>query len=650
MITTLVPARSRVVLLALTLGAVLLGALRPSVAPVAGQNAPNATPLPTSQSSPRGNTSSCQGTTLSTVITPTLRTCEEAEIQLQAEAICPVCPAGVNLIVVMQEFAHEPLWMQAEAQAVVDRLERFNERNPDSTVRVAVIHYDSRGARTAQALTDNLRTAKGAMRFGTGTNNCLAPVCFCYPYLGNLRTVPALITRMLRDVRKDSNLGDDDKTCDFVLLFNESTLGSCAGFSLEENALNAIGAGRDIERNVDALFVGCPSTAISDCEGTVRMLSNKRYFAQPPFRGALPGAFDGELDRLHEPNLLRNITIKQQLPPELSYVANSAAPTPSVVDVTEAGTSLQWVWDKLGVDGPHDVRYRIAPNATGRYTVTGVTDILDGNGKDRQVVIPPASVDVYEPCVTPTEPPPTETPTVPPTATFTPSATPTSTLTPTSTATPTPRPKPVYLPISLNERCDPERRAADIVLVIDASTSMLETTGGGRTKLAAAVAAAQSFLDQLHMATGADRAAIVAFNAQAHLLQPLTQNRAALDAALNGIVPATLTCIPCAIETGEAALSSGGAPGRSRTMILLTDGRSNPRPVSEAVASAQRAKADGIVIYTVGIGNDLDVDALRDIASGADHSFLSPDAADLEQIYAAIADLLPCPLFWPQAP
>jgi len=85
-------------------------------------------------------------------------------------------------------------------------------------------------------------------------------------------------------------------------------------------------------------------------------------------------------------------------------------------------------------------------------------------------------------------------------------------------------------------------------------------------------------------------------------------------------------------------------------MIVLTDGRSNPRPIGEAVARAADAKADGILIATVGLGTDLDLDGLRAIATSDQHFFQSPDARDLEAIYAAIASLIPCPSYWPQAP
>jgi hypothetical protein len=66
--------------------------------------------------------------------------------------------------------------------------------------------------------------------------------------------------------------------------------------------------------------------------------------------------------------------------------------------------------------------------------------------------------------------------------------------------------------------------------VIDASSSMLELTAAGRTKLSAAIAAAGTFLDQLHFDAG-DQAAVVSFNADAALLSPPKADRATLDTA-----------------------------------------------------------------------------------------------------------------------
>jgi hypothetical protein len=92
---------------------------------------------------------------------------------------------------------------------------------------------------------------------------------------------------------------------------------------------------------------------------------------------------------------------------------------------------------------------------------------------------------------TPT-PGPSETPVPSPTITSSPTPTvtpsPTPTLTPSPTPTATPVPLPVFLPVGLRDRCDP--KPIDVVLILDASTSMLHETRGGRPKMEAAREAA----------------------------------------------------------------------------------------------------------------------------------------------------------------
>ncbi|MFN8423579.1 MAG: hypothetical protein U0470_09435 [Anaerolineae bacterium] len=79
-------------------------------------------------------------------------------------------------------------------------------------------------------------------------------------------------------------------------------------------------------------------------------------------------------------------------------------------------------------------------------------DYTDADGARRRYVLPIPVVDVITPTPSPT---------------------------PTATATPVP-PR-VYLPIALNERCRPTTSPVDAVLVLDASTSMLERIADGRT-------------------------------------------------------------------------------------------------------------------------------------------------------------------------
>ena len=206
------------------------------------------------------------------------------------------------------------------------------------------------------------------------------------------------------------------------------------------------------------------------------------------------------------------------------------------------------------------------------------------------------------------------------------------------------------MPLLLRETCSPEQRRVDVVLVLDASQSMLEPAAPGspQTKLEAARDAARAFLDALRLDQG-DQAAIVSFNSRAILLTGLTADRPALNAALAAITSSPLTCIVCGVDAGARELAGPRRlPGNAPVLILLTDGRSNPQPAGEAVERAAQAKSAGIRLYTIGLGADLDEAALREMASGDEAYFHAPSGAALAGIYREIAVDIPCPYsaFW----
>jgi Mg-chelatase subunit ChlD len=177
---------------------------------------------------------------------------------------------------------------------------------------------------------------------------------------------------------------------------------------------------------------------------------------------------------------------------------------------------------------------------------------------------------------------------------------------------------------------------------------MQEHTTAGRTKLEAAVAAARTFLDQLHFDRG-DQAALVAFNSTATLLAPLTTDRGALNAALAGIATAQYTRLDLGIAAARTELAGPHhQAANTPVMVVLTDGRANPVPVSAAEAEARAAKDAGVVVFTIGLGTDLDIEALRSMATRPEYFYAAPDAEALAGIYRGIAVAIPCPVadFW----
>ena len=270
-------------------------------------------------------------------------------------------------------------------------------------------------------------------------------------------------------------------------------------------------------------------------------------------------------------------------------------------------------------------------------------DVLTLN--DRSAPTPTATASAV-PSPTPS---PTQSPTPPPTPTATGTTTSTRTVTvtpspapsvqpsrtPSPTATATSPPSRAYLPLALREQpCVPGNQRIDVALVIDASTTMRDDlTTGGRTKLAAAIEAANAFVGTL--ALPVDQAAVVGFNSEAWIEQPLTGDRAQIEAALVRI-PGFVrerTRIDLGIQKAHEELTSARRkPANQPVMIVLTDGLANPEPASTAVRRAQAAKDDDITIFTIGLGEDdqLNVIELAQMASRPEYFYRVPDGEDLQ--------------------
>ena len=249
---------------------------------------------------------------------------------------------------------------------------------------------------------------------------------------------------------------------------------------------------------------------------------------------------------------------------------------------------------------------------------------------------------------------------IPPTATPTPTFTPTPTPTPTATSTPTPTPGPRYLPIAFNAWpeptptltplptptvCVPEEQMVDVAEVIDTSTSMSEKTADGVVKLDAAIEAGEELVKLLK---DIDQSAVVGFNREATLASMLTLDKAVAIRALRSL-PATQksgTRIDFGLETAHDEMISGRhRPDASRSIVLVTDGR-QVGDIAKVYEIATKIHAADITLVTVGLGEDVDEELLRNIASKDDEGkplyFAAPNAEDLLDIYRWIAEVIPC--------
>jgi Mg-chelatase subunit ChlD len=361
------------------------------------------------------------------------------------------------------------------------------------------------------------------------------------------------------------------------------------------------------------------------------------YWRAPPGNTGWRTFFDEWSPRQIATELLTVAAITDTVPINMRYVAGSASPA-AIWD--SAHRELSWQLEHVPFSGI-TLTYELEPQLTGRWptNIEARVRYTDGLNASGFADFPVPQVSVLAPTAT--------TSAVPSTApTATPSHAPTAV--PTLSPTPTVAPSSLYLPVALSESCKPNTQRADVVLAMDASTSMLDATPSGRTKLEEAQTAALALVDGLNLALG-DHVAVIAFNRDAVLLAGLSSDRSSLEAALGAVHVAKETCLPCAVEAAVAELSGPRhTAGHTAAMVILTDGLSNPRPASDAVVIATDAKAAGIAVFTVGLGAVLDEAALAQMASHPGAFFRTLNASDLARIYAEIAGEIPCPphVFW----
>ena len=597
------------------------------------------TPTITAQP-PGGRMSACTGTIAGTVSADTIRICDPLTVTVRVAPECPVCPGGVNVVYIQMDIADEGDWMIQESLSSLAVLRALADRYP---VNVGVVRYErNQTLRMVLGLTSQINAAVSALS---------APVADGFYEFGPYEEAVRMALNMLARVRSDGAAAASE-ACEYIVFFAFGKL----------TTRRAMLAAASMIHSADvSLFVGCPTDSMPYCTTAASMVKSARNYTEFNERGKLRRMFDQSMVELTNDRTVRDLYISQFLSPGLSYVDGSADVRPMrQARALDGRTRLDWEWKRFNSTAPLTVTYQARPLGEGVSAISGTLKLVDMSNLQRETVMPTTAVTVSglclpDPSPTPTDaasPTPTDTPTTEPTLATLPTPTPTSTVTPSPTATVTPTSTPtlgpIYLPLLLREQCAPDTRRVDVVLVIDASSSMTERTPAGRTKIDAAIAAARAFLDALRFDRG-DQAAIVAFNAGATLLAPLTGDRAPLEAALAGIRTAQQTCIVCAVETAAAELNSPRhRSGHTATLILLTDGRSNPRPVKEAVDRAAEARARGVVVFTIGLGTEIDAAALAAMASRPAYFYRAPEAEGLADIYKQIAVEIPCPseTFW----
>lgn len=182
-------------------------------------------------------------------------------------------------------------------------------------------------------------------------------------------------------------------------------------------------------------------------------------------------------------------------------------------------------------------------------------------------------------------------------------------------------------------------RPADVALVLDHSSSMFWSAGGNNTKMDLLKEAAILFLSEVDLQSGVDQVAVVEFDDAANIVQHLSTDNDTLVEAVGNIDEGNGTSIAAGLESSRQALA-GARSDASHILIIITDGQDTSGFLRLFGANLQGAanniKAQGIRIITIGLGNDVDANVLRDLASQPSDYYFAPTADKLAEIYSDI--------------
>lgn len=199
------------------------------------------------------------------------------------------------------------------------------------------------------------------------------------------------------------------------------------------------------------------------------------------------------------------------------------------------------------------------------------------------------------------------------------------------------------------------KQGIDIVLCMDTSTSM-QAQDLLPNRMAAATKCAEEFVGD----RPDDRIGVVVFGATAVTQCPLTTDHSAVQTILKGVRIGATGTDGTALGNGIATSLNRlkDTPGKSKVVVLLTDGRNNAGEI-DPLAAAKLAKTLGVKVYTVGAGTrgqapynvqdpfgiarqvmvrvDIDEELLMKIANETGGKyFRATDAEGLSEVYREI--------------
>jgi len=178
-------------------------------------------------------------------------------------------------------------------------------------------------------------------------------------------------------------------------------------------------------------------------------------------------------------------------------------------------------------------------------------------------------------------------------------------------------------------------RAADIVLVLDQSTSIVQQTYDNW--YVQVLGFAERIAGAFPIGENLTQVGVLKFSTEVEIVFHLNaygDRDSLLNAIENIDISGGDTNIAAALRTAREVMfipSNGHRPGVPKILILLTDGTANLEP-SNTLYEAEQTKLDNVKIYTVGVTDEVDEDQLRMIASTPEYFFFASNFTQLNSI------------------
>ncbi|HUM68389.1 MAG TPA: VWA domain-containing protein, partial [Chloroflexota bacterium] len=180
--------------------------------------------------------------------------------------------------------------------------------------------------------------------------------------------------------------------------------------------------------------------------------------------------------------------------------------------------------------------------------------------------------------------------------------------------------------------CPPQQRAANIVLLLDKSGSMVENGVDGFSE---AITAAEAFVETVDL--DKTQTAVAFFDDTVYWASEFSQDKQTILENLADYEAAGPTDIANALnEAGELVLTASSIDNTLPVIVLLSDGADDP---TNSQRVARRLRDEGVRIVTIALGltGNAQLDFLEGIATSPNDAYETVPT-ELQQLYSSIAN------------